>query len=801
MERWIQHSLIKPDKIEARLYQQVLAAGVLKKGNTMIVAPTALGKTVIAALVAAERLKKFPESKVLVLAPSKPLVIQHEESFKEFLKVSSASLTGAVNPKERIKRWNESQIICATPQTVESDVISGRYSLKKVSLLVFDECHRGVGSYSYVYLADKYAKEGENKLTLGLTASPGWNDEKIKEVCENLFIKDVVIKTEEDTDVEPYFNPVEVKWVKVDLKPELKEIKSHMENALKARLKTLKRMGIIKSMSISNVSKRDVLIAQGKAQRRIGNSVKPPKKCFLAVSLLTAVINILHSIELLETQSVSTLHSYFRRFKKKKTKAAKSLMNDPEFYTAMELTEKAFQDDIEHPKLEKLIKILEKELKNPDSRVIVFSQFRDTVNNIYDKCLEKNINAVKFFGQASRDTEKGLTQKKQKEIIKDFKRGVYDVLISTSVAEEGIDIPSVDLVVLYEPVPSEIRMIQRRGRTGRKNKGKMIILITKGTRDESYYWSSINKEKKMKKQLSTSYRNDDVSFKDMKDNFVGVFKESSGTSEAASNSTIELKDENNLNQIQKEDDPDTVDSELGSEDDVFKPIIYADSREGNSSVLRELDKLDVEIKVKGLAVADYQVSDDVAIERKTVKDFTSSIMDKRLHKQAKELVENFKKPVMIIEGDNLYSGFVHPNAVRGALASIAVDFGIPILPTRSEADTAAMITRIALRQQGQERKAVQIRTEKKPMTTWEQQIYIVESLPNIGPVTARKLLDEFKTVKNIVNADEDELKKVEGIGNKIAKGIVSVVGSGFKTINGKKVYLKDQSQISAGKED
>jgi Fanconi anemia group M protein len=467
----------------------------------------------------------------------------------------------------------------------------------------------------------------------------------------------------------------------------------------------------------------------------------------------------------------------------------------------MELTEKAFQDDIEHPKLEKLIKILEKELKNPDSRVIVFSQFRDTVNNIYDKCLEKNINAVKFFGQASRDTEKGLTQKKQKEIIKDFKRGVYDVLISTSVAEEGIDIPSVDLVVLYEPVPSEIRMIQRRGRTGRKNKGKMIILITKGTRDESYYWSSINKEKKMKKQLSTSYRNDDVSFKDMKDNFVGVFKESSGTAEDGSNSKIEVKDENNLNPIQKEDDSGTVASELDSKDDVFKPVIYADSREGNSSVLRELDKLDVEIKVRGLAVADYQVSDDVAIERKTVKDFTSSIMDKRLHKQAKELVENFKKPVMIIEGDNLYSGFVHPNAVRGAIASIAVDFGIPIIPTRSEADTAAMITRIALREQGQERKAVQIRTEKKPVTTWEQQLYIVESLPNIGPVTARKLLEEFKTVKNIVNADEEELKKVEGIGNKIAKGIVSVVGSSFKTINGKKVYLKDQSQISAGKED
>ncbi len=258
MGKWIQHPLIKAEKIESRLYQQVLAADVLKKGNTMIVAPTALGKTIVAALVAAERLKTFKNSKVLVLAPSKPLVIQHEESFREFLKTTVTSITGAIKPEERIKRWNDSQIICATPQTVESDLISGRYNLEDVSVLVFDECHRGVGSYSYVYLASKYMKEAKNPLVLGLTASPGWDEEKIQGVCENLFIKEVVIKNEEDSDVEPYFNPVEVKWVKIELNHELKDIKSHLEKALKVRLKTLKKMGVISS--ISNVSKKDVLV-------------------------------------------------------------------------------------------------------------------------------------------------------------------------------------------------------------------------------------------------------------------------------------------------------------------------------------------------------------------------------------------------------------------------------------------------------------------------------------------------------------------------------------------------------------
>ncbi len=742
-DNWIQHPLIKAEKIEARLYQQVLAADVLKKGNTMIVAPTALGKTIVAALVGAERLKTFEDSKVLVLAPSKPLVVQHEESFREFLKTSVTSITGAIKPDERVKRWNNSQIICATPQTVESDLISGRYSLEDVSVMVFDECHRGVGSYSYVYLASKYMKEAKNPLVLGLTASPGWDEEKIQGVCENLFIKEVVIKNEEDSDVEPYFNPVEVKWVKIDLSPELKEIKTHLEKALKVRLKTLKTMGVIRS--VSNVSKKDVLLAKGKAQNRIGRSIRPPKKCFIAVSLLTAVINILHSLELLETQGTTTLQKYFERLRKKKTKAAKGLLNDAEFQMGVGLTNKAYEKGIDHPKLKKLISILKKELKKPDSRIIIFTQFRDSVENIYQHCIAEEINAVKFFGQASRETEKGLTQKKQKEIIKAFKNGEYDVLISTSVAEEGIDIPAVDLVILYEPVPSEIRMIQRRGRTGRKNLGKMFILITKGTRDESYYWSSINKEKQMKKQLSVNYRQKTNDFRVLSKN----------------NSKNEDND--------------------GSEE-LLKPVIYADSREGSSRVLRELEHLNVDIKVKSLAVADYQLSEDVAIERKTNSDFVSSIMDKRLHKQAKELVDNFKKPLMIIEGTELYSGYIHPNAIRGAIASIAVDFGIPIIPTRSPEDTAAMINRIAIREQTNVKSEIQIRTEKKPLTTWEQQIYIIESLPNIGPVTARKLLEEFTSVKGVINASEDDLKRVEGIGDKIAKRILRVVDSGFKTI-------------------
>ena len=759
MAHYIDHPLIKSNAIEARLYQQVLAADVLKKGNTMIVAPTALGKTIVATLVAADRLEKVKNSKILVLAPSKPLAIQHESTFKEFLTVPCSSITGAVKTDERVKRWEESQIICATPQTVESDLLKGRYSLKDVSLVVFDECHHGVGSYSYVYLASRYVKESKFNLILGLTASPGSDKEKIKEVCDNLYIQSIVVKTEEDNDVRPYFNPVAIDWVRVKMSSELEKIKTHVDKALKIRLKGLKNMGVIRTVS---VNKLDILKARGRVQSAIARSVNPKKECFQAISILSAVINIQHSQELIETQGVVTFNKYVARLRKKKTKAAKSLIQDPNFGKAIYLAREAEKHGLELPKLKKVTDIIKKELgqngqtklqsdryvKDADqksSKIMVFTQYRDSLEMIHQKLEKEGIKSAKFFGQASRDGEKGLTQKEQKEIIKAFKIGEYDVLLSTSVAEEGIDIPAVDLVILYEPVPSEVRMIQRRGRTGRKRSGRVKVLITNGTRDEGYYWASVNKERRMKHQLIDP----DV------------------LEELNSNAIERMENEKRVKVL----DPTPKKEEL--------PVVFADTREGNSKVIRHLSEMEIDVKVQAMAVGDYQVSDEVVIERKTAKDFVDSIVDKRLFKQARSLMEEFKRPLIILEGDDLYNGMINPNAIRGSIASIALDFGISIIPTRNAQDTAAMIKRIAIREQSGEKTPIQIRTDKKPVNLWEQQLFIIESLPNIGPVNAKNLLEHFGTVANIINASESQLQEVEGIGKKTAANIRKVVDSKY----------------------
>ena len=759
MASYISHPLIKKNSIESRLYQQVLAGDVLKKGNTMVVAPTALGKTIVAILVAADRLQKVKNSKVLILSPSKPLAIQHEDSFREFLTLPCASITGAVKTDERVKRWEESRIISATPQTVESDLLNGRYDLSNVSLIVFDECHHGVGAYSYVYLASRYVQESNYNLILGLTASPGSDKAKIKEVCENLYIQNIVVKTEEDSDVRPYFNPVEIDWVRVKMSSELEKIKTYVDKALKVRLKALKNMGVIRTVSVGKV---DILKARGRIQGEIARSVNPDKELFQAISILSAVINIQHSQELIETQGIQTFNKYIARLRKKKTKAAKSLMWDDNFGRAVKMARQAEQHGWEHPKLREVTNILKKELGFEDgqtklqssrfkekdeksSKIIVFTQYRDTLEMIHQKLEKEGIKSAKFFGQAAKDGEKGLTQKEQKAIIKSFRMGEYDVLLSTSVAEEGIDIPAVDLVILYEPVPSEVRMIQRRGRTGRKRTGRVKVLITNGTRDEAYYWSSVRKEEHMKYQLI-----------DPK-----VLEELNA-------SAVERME--NQKKIKVIDRPKAKDS---------KPVVFADSREGNSKVIRHLSQMEIDVKIRSMAVGDYQVSDEVVIERKTAKDFVDSIIDKRLFKQARELSEEFKRPLLILEGDDIYNGMIHPNAVRGTIAAIAIDFGISIIPTRNSQDTAAMIKRIAVREQSGEKVNIQIRTDKKPTSLWEQQLFIIESLPNIGPVNAKNLLKHFGSVEKVINASESELQEVEGIGKKTAKNIRKVVESKY----------------------
>jgi len=206
-----------------------------------------------------------------------------------------------------------------------------------------------------------------------------------------------------------------------------------------------------------------------------------------------------YASELLETQGLLPLKEFWKKLKNEDKKSAKSILSIPEIKNAIYLTDKLTEEGVRHPKLYMLKGIIKKELeKNPTSKIIVFANYRSTIEEIIQELTKiEKIRIVKLIGQ-----KEGLKQKEQMEIIRKFEDNTYNVMVGTSIIEEGLDIKTgAELAIFYDIVPSEIRTIQRRGRVGRTRAGRIIFLITNDTREQGYRWSAYHKEKKMKKTL------------------------------------------------------------------------------------------------------------------------------------------------------------------------------------------------------------------------------------------------------------------------------------------------------------
>lgn len=731
---------------EPRLYQQTILATAVNY-NTLVVLPTGMGKTNVFLMLAAQRLKQYPNSKILFLGPTRPLIEQYLDVFKQHFSIAEeemAIFTGFVKPEIRQELWKNAKIIFSTPQGLENDIISGRIKLEDVSLLGVDEAHRAVGDYAYVFLAKQYYKKAKFARILALTASPGSDLEKIREVCENLFIEEIEVRTDKDPDVKPYIQEMKIDWVKVNLPKIFSEIQKYLNDFLKERVEKLKKWGILQRVNLRYVGKKDLLQLQAQLRGRAASGEKD-FVLWNAISVLAEIMKLHHALELLETQGIVPLHAYLEKLQKESlttsTKAIKNIVKDINFRSALIKTQQLYEEKVEHPKLIELQKIIENEVKaNKDVKIIVFNQYRDNASDIVEKL--NSLDGVKaqiFVGQTKKG-ETGLSQKKQKELLDKFRENGFNVLVATSVGEEGLDIPKVDLVIFYEPIPSAIRTIQRKGRTGRLEKGRVIILMAKNTRDEGYRWSAHHKEKRMYRHLG-----------DLKNKLNGLLG----------------KKEAKLEKFIPEEE---------------KLMVFADHREKGSGVIKELVELGFNVQLKQLENADYLLSSRTAVEIKTTEDFVNSLIDGRLLEQLKSLKKNFERPLVVIEGSqDIYSvRNVHPNSIRGMLATIAISYGIPILQTKNCQDTAALLSIIAKREQEETGKDFQMHGSRKPLTLKEQQEYIVSSLPGVGSSLAKPLLQKFKSVKKLINASEDELKEVEKIGEKKAKQIKDVVDNEYE---------------------
>jgi len=757
--------MIEAGTIEERHYQRTIALACVKR-STLVVLPTGLGKTVIALLAIAETLRT-KRGKILFMAPTKPLVEQHARFLKRHLIAEPpAVFTGEVPPEKRKELWRKNQIITATPQVISNDLVSGQIDLNEVSLIVFDEAHRAVGDYAYVFIGERYRKVKDGHA-LGMTASPGNDSAKILEVCENLNIEGVEIRHDYDPDVVKHIHDIYIRWMEVEVPKEMAKVIEHLRKGFEEQVAKLRKHGYLRKGMVTT----SALLA---AQREIQGSLRTGSKSSAAYSAVTTVaiaMTLNQALERAETQGVAALKAYFERMRtkalsKNATKASRQAIALPKVQMAMKAVKGLEAAKVESPKLEKVKKIVVAQLnQKADSRIIVFTHYRDTSELVTDALGKIEIvRPARFVGQASKGSDKGMRQKEQVEMIDLFKAGEYNVLVATSVAEEGLDIPSTDLVVFYEPVPSEIRTIQRRGRTGRRRTGKVVILITKGTRDEAYYWSSKHKESRMHKELERLRK------ELQKDIEVGgptapTF-ESAGRMEqvrAAMKTQPVEKDQRKLGDFEKR-------QELTKDQDSPLKII-ADTREFKSPVVKNLARKDVIIESVQLDVGDYLISERVGVERKEAEDFLASLMDGRLFQQARSLRRAYQSPLMILEGEDLFSRRrISEDAIYGALASITVDFGIPIISTKDDRETAQVLLAVAKREAAEGR-IPGIRGEKGTMMLQERQQFIIEGLPNISGVIAQRLLAHFGSVSSVLEASEKDLMKVKGVGKKIAKGI------------------------------
>ena len=465
-----------------------------KNNNTLVVLPTGTGKTAIALLLGLERLNKYQNSKTLIISPTKPLCQQHANTFKQYTDINKDEillLTGATNANKRAELWQNAHVIIATPQTIQKDLEAGRISLKDFSMLCVDEAHRSRQNFANTHVTKYYFEQSLNPRIIALTASPGGTLDKIKDIMKNLNLEAVEIRSEQDKDVKPHIQKREIEWINVELPKELLELHSLIKRIYLGKAKNLRNLGVTKPLNLIN--KKDLI----NLQLQFRKNIRENPASYHGISLVAQLMKIDYALELLEIQSLSSLAKYFEKLKKDESKAAKTLLKLKETQDVINLINNLINNRIEHPKFNKLLEIVKEEINlNPNIKIMIFANYRDTVEDILNLLKSNDINVIKLIGQKG-----GLTQKQQINIVKHFEETNDNVLVGTSIMEEGLDIKGANTVIFYEAVPSEIRKIQRAGRVARLQAGKIIFLITKNTRDEAYFWSGYQKEKRMKKTL------------------------------------------------------------------------------------------------------------------------------------------------------------------------------------------------------------------------------------------------------------------------------------------------------------
>lgn len=499
---------VYPTNYAVREYQLTITEKALYH-NTLVSLPTGLGKTLIASVVMYNFYRWFPTGKIVFMAPTKPLVAQQIQACHEIMGIpltDTAELQGNVPPSRRKTLWRDKRVFFCTPQSMQNDLRHGICEAERFVCLVVDEAHRATGNYAYCCVIQEVERKTPFFRVLALSATPGSKFEVIQDVIKNLRISHIESRSADDADVKKYTHARQEEVIKCTLSSQITEVKAIFLGVFQRITQRLVQGNIIQHRDPEKLSRWYVL--QMREKFRQSPSYQANRA---AESDLALLVSLLHAKELLTVHGLSSFHEYVNGWIEERESGArlswskKEMMASPEFHNLV-LRLDAYSTgpaasgaassgkSSSHPKLLKLREVLHEHFQRhatggSSTRAIVFTQYRTSVNEIVGLLapLAPLLKVQAFVGQGASGKakeSKGQSQKQQQEIVRKFRDGAFNVLVATCIAEEGLDIGEVDLIVSFDALTSPVRMIQRMGRTGRKRVGKVIILVTEGDEEK-----------------------------------------------------------------------------------------------------------------------------------------------------------------------------------------------------------------------------------------------------------------------------------------------------------------------------
>lgn len=748
---YIKHPLLRENSIFKRDYQIKIVEKLKSKLNYLVILPTGTGKTTIILIYLAEVFYKFPNSKVIFVAPTRPLVKQHFEYFSNNLLINKremAFVTGEIPLASRKYLWNK-KLIFSTPQVLVNDIIRGYLDINNIDILVIDEAHHAIGNHAYTQLCSFITN---NTQIIGLTASPG-DIEKTREIMSNIHADNYIVLTREDVEIKKFFPGVNFYVIKTTPDDVFYYIIDLIKKSINEKIDYFNNKIFFINNVEENLEKLSIRMLSFNTLTSIKEKIQDLySKGLISNSEKRDLISIIYQLNLID-RLLRYVESYgwfpfidyyeelMHRAVYKRRRAERDVVTNKFIYEAYMLVKKKVETKEMYPKLESLLDLIKKR----DNKIIIFVSLRSIVKLIHKYLSSMGLPAGILVGKQ----EKGMNQKRQIAILEHFKNGDIRVLITTQIGEEGLDISECDTVIFYDHPISAIRRIQRIGRTGRTTPGQVYFIINPKTRDESRFWAGVKKEKLLMNELKRLLVITDKGQLPLDIFSRKIIKEG----KVSEGSIVNHRIIDNIH-------------------------ILADYRELASPVVRELKFMGLHVELTNLEIGDYLVGSYI-VERKTYADLATSIIDGRLFSQLKNLSLHDTK-LLIIEGNkDEFIKRLGKEVLEGTLISIALDFKIPIIFSDSPQTTASFIYRLAAREAKKGIKKPQIRKERKPLSLSELQKYIVAGLPDVDTILADRLLRKFKTIERVFTAPLHELITVKGIGPKIAEKIKKIITSEY----------------------